>query len=99
MSLAHLQIQIHGVNPQALPPNERAKVDDFYAARDTTAAPLPWPSIAPPLTTQPRLDPVIRGFLCGVCLGSASRPSPRDLRAPRSEWRNRCCPPTFRFAV
>lgn len=23
---------------------------DFYAARDTTAAPLPWPSIAPPFT-------------------------------------------------
>jgi hypothetical protein len=25
-------------------------VDDFYAARDTTTAPLPWPSIAPPFT-------------------------------------------------
>ena len=23
---------------------------DFYAARDTTSAPLPWPSIAPPFT-------------------------------------------------
>jgi len=25
-------------------------VDDFYAARDRTAPPLPWPSIAPPFT-------------------------------------------------
>ena len=25
-------------------------MDDFYAARDTTTAPLPWPSIAPPFT-------------------------------------------------
>ena len=27
---------------------------DFYAARDTTAAPLPWPSIAPPFTVHRR---------------------------------------------
>ena len=52
MSLTHLQIQIHGVYPQALPKIERAKVDDFYAARDTTTTPLPWPSIAPPFTQQ-----------------------------------------------
>src|SRR6056297_20624 len=51
MSVTHLQIQIHGVYPQALPKSERAKVDDFYAARDTTTVPLPWPSIAPPFTT------------------------------------------------
>src|SRR6056297_687244 len=50
MSVTHLQIQIHGVYPQALPKSERAKVDDFYAARDTTTVPLPWPSIAPPFT-------------------------------------------------
>ena len=25
-------------------------MDDFYAARDTTMTPLPWPSIAPPFT-------------------------------------------------
>src|SRR6056297_1764422 len=51
MSVTHLQIQIHGVYPQALPKSERAKVDDFYAARDTTTVPLPWPSIAPPFTS------------------------------------------------
>ncbi len=32
MSPAHLQIQVHGEYPQALPKTERAKVDDFYAA-------------------------------------------------------------------
>jgi hypothetical protein len=26
-------------------------VADFYAARDTTTVPLPWPSIAPPFTS------------------------------------------------
>ncbi|MBU3262179.1 hypothetical protein KPG71_19365, partial [Roseovarius sp. PS-C2] len=41
-------IQVHGVYPQALPKSERAKVDDFYAARDNTMPSLPWPSIAPP---------------------------------------------------
>ncbi|MEY8880129.1 hypothetical protein, partial [Donghicola sp. XS_ASV15] len=45
-----LQIQVHGVYPQALPKSERAKVDDFYAARDNTMPSLPWPSIAPPFT-------------------------------------------------
>ena len=25
-------------------------MDDFYAARDNTMPPLPWPSIAPPVT-------------------------------------------------
>src|SRR6056297_2494898 len=55
MSVTHLQIQIHGVYPQALPKSERAKVDDFYAARDTTTVPLPWPSIAPPFTDADRL--------------------------------------------
>ena len=50
MSVTHLQIQVHGVYPQALPKTERAKVDDFYAARDSTMPPLPWPSIAPPIT-------------------------------------------------
>ena len=33
------------------PKTERAKVADFYTARDTTMTPLPWPSIAPPFTT------------------------------------------------
>ena len=50
VSPTHLQIQVHGEYPQPLPKSERAKVADFYAARDTTAAPLPWPSIAPPFT-------------------------------------------------
>ncbi len=50
VSTPNLQIQIHGGYPQTLPSNERAKVADFYAARDTTSAPLPWPSIAPPFT-------------------------------------------------
>jgi hypothetical protein len=52
MSLTHLQIQIHGVYPQTLPNTERAKVADFYAARDSTMPTLPWPSIAPPFTTK-----------------------------------------------
>jgi hypothetical protein len=52
MSVTHLQIQVHGVYPQALPKSERAKVDDFYAARDNTMPSLPWPSIAPPFTVQ-----------------------------------------------
>ncbi|MFT7190889.1 MAG: hypothetical protein ACI9AQ_001451, partial [Dinoroseobacter sp.] len=43
---------VHGVYPQALPKSERAKVDDFYAARDNTMPSLPWPSIAPPFTPQ-----------------------------------------------
>uniref|UniRef100_UPI00372A4631 hypothetical protein n=1 Tax=Yoonia sp. R2-816 TaxID=3342638 RepID=UPI00372A4631 len=46
----NLQIQFHGEYPHALPSNERAKVADFYAARDNTTPPLPWPSIAPPIT-------------------------------------------------
>jgi hypothetical protein len=52
MSAAHLQIQFHGENPQALPSNEKAKVADFYAARDRTTPPLPWPSIAPPFSQK-----------------------------------------------
>ena len=35
--------------PPSLSP-ERAKVDDFYAARSRSIPPLPWPTIAPPLT-------------------------------------------------
>ena len=50
VSPPHLQIQVHSVNPQTLPNTERAKVDDFYAVRDTKTTPLPWPSIAPPIT-------------------------------------------------
>jgi len=50
MSLTNLQIQIHGKYPQALPNIERTKMADFYAARDRTMPPLPWPSIAPPFT-------------------------------------------------
>ena len=50
MSLTHLQLQFHGIYPQARPITERAKVDDFYAARDRTTPPLPWPRIAPPFT-------------------------------------------------
>ena len=50
MGEPHLQIQIHGENPHTLPTIERAKVADFYAARDTTMTPLPWPSIDPPFT-------------------------------------------------
>ena len=50
VSVTHLQIQIHGEYPQALPKTERAKVADFYAARDRTVPPLPWPNIAPPFT-------------------------------------------------
>ena len=52
MSAAHLQIQFHGENPQALPSKEKAKVADFYAARDRTTPPLPWPSIAPPFSDK-----------------------------------------------
>tara|TARA_R110000851_G_scaffold97793_18_gene211716 strand:- start:500 stop:946 length:447 start_codon:yes stop_codon:yes gene_type:complete len=47
VSVTNLQIQIHGEYPQALPSNERAKVAAFYAARDNTMPPLPWPSFAP----------------------------------------------------
>ncbi|MGB3280341.1 MAG: hypothetical protein WBA92_14210, partial [Pseudorhodobacter sp.] len=50
VSAAHLQVQFHRENPHALQKTERANVDDFYAARDSTKPPLPWPSIAPPLT-------------------------------------------------
>ena len=52
MSAAHLQIQFHGENPQALPSKEKAKVADFYAAHDRTTPPLPWPSIAPPFSAS-----------------------------------------------
>ncbi|MEM6939685.1 MAG: hypothetical protein AAF509_06115 [Pseudomonadota bacterium] len=59
MSVTNLQIQFHGEYPQALPSNERAKVVDFYAARDNTTPPLPWPSIAPPFTKTARIDALI----------------------------------------
>ena len=39
--------------PPSLSP-ERVKVDDFYAARSRPIPPLPWPTIAPPLTTETR---------------------------------------------
>ncbi|MEY8879776.1 hypothetical protein, partial [Donghicola sp. XS_ASV15] len=58
----HLQIQVHGVYPQALPKSERAKVDDFYAARDNTMPSLPWPSIAPPFTARSKSNP--RNQMC-----------------------------------
>ncbi|MGX0975206.1 hypothetical protein ACSSVY_000908, partial [Roseovarius sp. MBR-51] len=41
--------------------SERAKVDDFYAARDNTMPSLPWPSIAPPFTAFNGLLKVYRG--------------------------------------
>ncbi|MFY0648900.1 hypothetical protein, partial [Sulfitobacter geojensis] len=44
--------QFHGEYPHALPSDERAKVADFYAARDNTMPQLPWPSIAPPITGE-----------------------------------------------
>ena len=52
VSVTHLQIQIHGEYPQALPKTERAKVADFYAAHNNTTPPLPSPSIAPPFIFQ-----------------------------------------------
>jgi hypothetical protein len=52
MRTAHLQMRFHGGYPHALPSNERAKVADFYAARDNTMPPLPSPSIAPPITRK-----------------------------------------------
>ncbi|MFG5379636.1 hypothetical protein, partial [Yoonia sp. R2-816] len=54
----NLQIQFHGEYPHALPSNERAKVADFYAARDNTTPPLPWPSIAPPITHRRVVDKI-----------------------------------------
>ncbi len=70
MSPTHLQIQFHGENPPALPSNERAKVDDFYAARDNTTTPLPWPSIAPPITLEDGYNifgnQIIRNLLTGA---------------------------------
>ena len=56
MSVTNLQIQFQGENPQALPSNERAKVADIYAARDSTMPPLRWPSIAPPFTAADHTD-------------------------------------------
>ncbi|PSL16549.1 FlgD immunoglobulin-like domain containing protein, partial [Shimia abyssi] len=38
---------------------ERAKVDDFYAARDGTTPTLPWTSIAPPFTIADQADLVV----------------------------------------
>lgn len=49
-SSTHLQIQVYSERPRTLPITERAKVDGFYAARETTAPPLQWPSIAPPFS-------------------------------------------------
>ena len=56
VSVTNLQIQIHGEYPQALPKIEKAKVADFYAARDNTMPPLPWSSIASPFTLGMRAD-------------------------------------------
>jgi len=56
VSVTDLQIQIHGEYPQTLPKIERAKVADFYAARDNTMPPLPWSSIAPPFTCGGDID-------------------------------------------
>ena len=39
----------------------------FYAARDTTTVPLPWPSIAPPFT---RYEKTSRNFLSMIKLAS-----------------------------
>jgi len=48
--VTNLQIQFHGEYSKALPSGERAKVANFYAARDRIVPPLPWSSIAPPIT-------------------------------------------------
>jgi hypothetical protein len=43
--------------PPSLSP-ERAKVDDFYAARSGLIPPLPWPTFAPPFSHVARqIDP------------------------------------------
>jgi hypothetical protein len=52
MSTTDLQIKFHGEYPHALASSERAKVDDFYAARGNIMPPLPWLSITPPITLQ-----------------------------------------------
>ena len=52
LSVTNLQMQIHGEYPQAHPTNERAKLADFYDARDHTTPALPSPSIAPPFTAR-----------------------------------------------
>ncbi len=92
MSVTHLQIQVHGVYPQALPKSERAKVDDFYAARDNTMPSLPWPSIAPPFTMWASK----RASSCATAVSeagsSAPTPSARNTSsnwasAARSSWR------------
>ena len=66
VSVTHLQIQIHGEYPQALPKTERAKVADFYAARDRTVPPLPWPNIAPPFTATGLFQPNAECFRRGL---------------------------------
>ncbi|MEP3329695.1 hypothetical protein, partial [Sedimentitalea sp.] len=46
-------IQIHGEDPPTLPPSkERAKMDDFYAARSRIIPPLPWSTFSPPFSPQ-----------------------------------------------
>ena len=67
VSPPHLQIQIHGVNPQTLPNTERAKVDDFDATRDTKTTTLSWPSIAPPITPS-AFSPDQQGSGLNECL-------------------------------
>jgi hypothetical protein len=91
MGAAHLQIQFHGEYPQALPSNERAKVDDFYAARDNAMPPLPWPSIAPPTTPDddgPETGQSLHGRDQGVSGRSISETEAlRDMR--RDHWLTR----------
>jgi len=46
-----LPIKFHSVNLLALPAAARKeKVDDFYAARTTNTAALPWSNFAPPFS-------------------------------------------------
>ncbi|MEP3332400.1 hypothetical protein, partial [Sedimentitalea sp.] len=47
----NFSIQIHGEDPPTLPPSkERAKMDDFYAARSRIIPPLPWSTFSPPFS-------------------------------------------------
>jgi len=90
----NLAIQLHGVNPPALPVTGKGRhTGRDLLRRDGTIPPLPWSRFAPPFAAAravPKPNADVRAFGgCGSQLGLARRPPPnaKQLDRPaRNPW-------------
>ena len=101
---ADLPIQLHGENAPPSLKTERAKLDDFYAARSEPIPPLPWQTFPPPLTkasvgsrpiancrsSRPPWPPMAPGTPSSQCLhGRAPQPNVQTQRRSIAQFQQR----------